>query len=107
MGGQLGCRPRENVEDDRFLLGHVFAHMPPAPHSDCWGASPVPLQLFDVAAVGAVALDQCLELLGEISARTIDPDYPFQLGADGLGQCRKAVTRLANSSAAGSGLMAR
>jgi hypothetical protein len=25
LGAQLECGPRENVEDDQFLLGHVFA----------------------------------------------------------------------------------
>jgi hypothetical protein len=39
-------------------------------------------ELLDAAAAGVVALDQRLELLGEVGAGAVQLDHPFQLGAN-------------------------
>ena len=79
LGAQLWRGAREDVENDQFFLGHIFAGV--ALLFLVQGAAQFQQllkQFFNVPAAGIVGLDQLLELLGEISARLIQADqYPM------------------------------
>lgn len=67
VGAQLWRGAREDVEDDQFLLGHIFANMTLLLLGEVAAQFQQFLkQFFDVPAAGVVTLDQFFKLLGEL-----------------------------------------
>ena len=84
VGAELRRRPGEDVEDDQLLLGHVLADVALLLLVQAAGELQQFLEQFlDAPAAGVVALDQRLELLGEVGAGPVQLDQLLQLGADG------------------------
>ena len=75
----------ENIENDQFLFGHVFAHMALLLVIEV-AAQPQQFleKLFDIAAPRVVGLDEFLEGLLKVHARFVQTDQPFQLPSNGF-----------------------